>query len=135
MDAERELADLHRCRLMQDQVGRQFDGIVSAVTEFGFFVELNSPPVEGLVHLRSLTDDYYHYDPTRLLLAGERTRRQFRIGMPVQVTLERVDIPRRRMDFLLSGDHPALSGPQGGSKKTPARNKTTGRKKLKPYRR
>ena len=99
MEAERDLADLRRCQLMEDRVGEVFTGIVSSVVDFGFFVELDGILVEGLVHVRTLTGDYYHFDPTSLTLTGESSRRQFHIGMPIEVKLERVDTARRRIDF------------------------------------
>ncbi len=99
MEAERDLADLRRCQLMEDRVGETFTGVISSVAEFGFFVELDEVLVEGLVHVRNLTGDYYHYDPSTLALTGERSRQQFRVGMPLEVKLERVDTARRRIDF------------------------------------
>ncbi|MFO7766307.1 MAG: ribonuclease R [Pelovirga sp.] len=99
MEAERDLADLRRCQLMEDRVGETFTGIISSVVDFGFFVELDDLLVEGLVHVRSLVGDYYHFDPTNLILTGENSRQQFRIGMTVEVKLERVDTVRRRIDF------------------------------------
>lgn len=99
MEAERDLGDLRRCQLMEDRVGETFTGVISSVTEFGFFVELDDNLVEGLVHVRTLTGDFYHYDPTTLTLTGERSRQQFRIGVSLEVKLERVDTVRRRIDF------------------------------------
>jgi len=99
MEAERDLADLRRCQLMEDRVGETFTGVISSVTEFGFFVELDDLLVEGLVHVRTLTGDFYHFDPTTLALTGERSRQQFRVGMSLEVKLERVDTVRRRIDF------------------------------------
>lgn len=102
MEAERDLLDLRRCQLMQDRIGEVFAGIISSVVEFGFFVELEVELVEGLVHIRALKDDFYHFDPAALTLTGERERRQFRIGVPVTVKLDRVDLRRRRIDFVLA---------------------------------
>jgi ribonuclease R len=99
MEAERDLGDLRRCQLMEDRVGEVFAGVISSVTQFGFFVELDDNLVEGLVHVRTLTDDFYHYDPTTLTLTGEGSRQQFRVGMSLAVKLERVDTARRRIDF------------------------------------
>ncbi len=99
MEAERDLADLRRCQLMEDRVGESFTGVISSVADFGFFVELDDILVEGLVHVRTLTGDFYHFDSTAQALTGERSRRQFRVGMPLEVKLERVDTVRRRIDF------------------------------------
>ncbi len=101
MQAERNLIDLRRCQVMLGRVGEEFFGTISSVAEFGFFVELDDLYVEGLVHLRTLKNDYYHFDPTLLALLGERHRRQFKIGMRVRVKLAKVELWRRRIDFTL----------------------------------
>jgi ribonuclease R len=101
MQAERDLVELRRCQLMQERVGEEFSGIISSVVEFGFFVELDDLFVEGLVHVRSLTGDYYSFDPARMALVGDRRRQEFRIGMPVKVVLDKVELWRRRIDFRL----------------------------------
>ena len=101
MLAERDLVDLRRCQLMRDRVGEEFSGVISSVTEFGFFVELDDLYIEGLVHVRSLNDDYYYFDAGRMALVGERRRQEFRIGKPVRVILDKVELWRRRIDFSL----------------------------------
>ena len=101
MQAERDLIELRRCQIMQERIGEEFSGTVSSVAEFGFFVELDAVFVEGLVHLRTLEDDFYHFAPTTRSLVGERTRRTFRVGMRVRVRLIRVELWRRRIDFAL----------------------------------
>jgi ribonuclease R len=82
-------------------VGETFSGIVSGVTSFGMFVELENL-VEGLVHVASLDDDYYVYVECPPSLIGERTKRRFRIGDPVQVELVRVNVDQRQIDFELT---------------------------------
>ncbi|MBM4307222.1 MAG: ribonuclease R [Deltaproteobacteria bacterium] len=99
MEAEREILDRYRVRFMKGKVGEEFQGVVSTVTPFGFFVELKDIFVEGLVRMTSLHDDYYHYHEDRYCLIGERTRQRFRIGDPVRVRVERVDMERRHIDF------------------------------------
>lgn len=99
MEAEREILDRYRVRFMKDKVGEEFKGIISGVTAFGFFVELEDIFVEGLVRVTSLHDDYYHYHEDKYCLVGERTNKRFRIGDPVKVKVERVDVERRHIDF------------------------------------
>jgi len=99
MEAEREIVDRYRIRFMKDKVGEAFDGVISGVTTFGFFVELKETFVEGLVRVTSLHDDYYHYQEKQYCLFGERTRKTFRIGDEVKVRIERVDVERRQIDF------------------------------------
>jgi ribonuclease R len=101
MEAEREIADLKKCQFMQDKVGDVFDGFVSGVTSFGFFVELKDFFVEGLVHVSMLADDYYVFDPKRHTLMGERTGRKFRLADAVRVKVAGVSLERRRIELLL----------------------------------
>jgi ribonuclease R len=99
MEAEREIIDRYRVRYMKGRTGKEFEGVVSGVKPFGFFIELKEIFVEGLVRITSLHDDYYHYYEDKYCLIGERTRKRFRIGDPVRVRVERVDIERRHIDF------------------------------------
>ncbi|MGQ9509942.1 MAG: ribonuclease R [Thermodesulfobacteriota bacterium] len=99
MEAEREILDRYRVRFMKDKIGEEYDGVISGVTSFGFFVELKEIFVEGLVRITSLHDDYYHYHEDKYCLVGERTHKRFRIGEPVRVRVERVDMERRQIDF------------------------------------
>jgi len=99
MEAEREILDRYRIRFMKDKVGEIFDGVISGVTAFGFFVELKDIFVEGLVRVTSLHDDYYHYHEKQYCLRGERTHKTFRIGDEVRVRVDRVDVERRHIDF------------------------------------
>jgi ribonuclease R len=99
MEAEREILDRYRIRFMKEKVGEVFQGVVSGVTAFGFFVEPKEIFVEGLVRMTSLHDDYYQYNEKRYCLVGERTHKTFRIGDEVKVRVERVDVERRHIDF------------------------------------
>lgn len=97
---ERDCDDLEKAVYMKDKIGMTFDGVISGVTNFGFFVELQNT-VEGLVTLSSLKDDYYHYMDDQHILVGEHTRRIFKIGDKVKVTVSAVNVPRRQIDFVL----------------------------------
>jgi ribonuclease R len=99
MEAEREILDRYQVRFMKDKIGEDFEGVISGVTAFGFFVELKDIFVEGLVRLTDLHDDYYHYHEKRYCLVGERTHKTFRIGDEVRVRVDRVDVERRHIDF------------------------------------
>ncbi len=101
MEAEREILDRYRVRFMKDKTGEELEGIISGVTAFGFFVELKDIFVEGLVRVTSLHDDYYQYHEKKYCLAGERTHKMFRIGDEVRVRVDRVDVERRHIDFIL----------------------------------
>lgn len=104
MEAERDIKQLRCCQIMEKRTGEEFTGIIVSVTEFGVFVELDELLIEGLVHIRSMTGDYYHFDPVHHTLTGERRRQQLRIGLPVRVRVERVDVSRRRIDLSLVGE-------------------------------
>jgi ribonuclease R len=99
MEAEREILDRYRIRFMRDKVGDVFEGVISGVTAFGFFVEMKDIFVEGLVRVTSLHDDYYQYHENRYCLIGEKTHKTFRIGDEVKVRVDRVDVERRHIDF------------------------------------
>jgi ribonuclease R len=100
-DATRDVVSWLKCFYMQDRIGEHFDGSIAAVTGFGIFVALDEVYVEGLVHISELGNDYFHFDPARHLLRGERTRRRFRLGDRVGVKLVRVDLEQMRIDFVL----------------------------------
>jgi ribonuclease R len=102
MEAEREIVARYRIRFMKERIGDVFEGVISGVTAFGFFVELTDIFVEGLVRVTSLHDDYYQYHEKRYCLVGERTHKTFRIGDKVSVRLERVEVERRHLDFGLA---------------------------------
>jgi ribonuclease R len=100
-DATRDAVDWLKCEFMLDKVGEVFTGIVSAVTSFGIFVELDDVYVEGLVHVSALGDDYFHFDPAHHRLQGERTRSMFRLADRVTVRVVRVSLDERKIDFEL----------------------------------
>ncbi|WP_173275151.1 ribonuclease R [Paenibacillus sp. NEAU-GSW1] len=98
VDAERDTDKLKKCEFMLDKVGEEFDGIISSVTSFGMFVELDNT-VEGLIRLSDLTDDYYHFHELHMVLIGERTSKVYRIGDEVKIRLARVNMDEYTMDF------------------------------------
>ena len=100
-DATRDVVSWLKCEYMMDKIGEEFPGIISAVTSFGFFVELADIYVEGLVHISNLGQDYFHFDPTSHQLKGERTGMNFRLGDSVKIKVARVDLDEKKMDFEL----------------------------------
>lgn len=100
-DATRDVTSWLKCEYMLDKVGQDFNGIISAVTGFGFFVELEDIFVEGLVHISNLPQDYFHFDPKSHQLKGERTHKIYRLGDKVSVTVARVDLDEKKIDFQL----------------------------------
>ncbi|HHU77034.1 MAG TPA: ribonuclease R [Firmicutes bacterium] len=100
MEAERECVDLKKVEYMEGCLGEVYEGIISGVTSFGFFVELPNT-VEGLVRLASLSDDSYYYDEKSYSLIGERTAQKYSLGDAVRVQVERVDKEMRTVYFAL----------------------------------
>lgn len=98
VDAERDTEALKKAEYMLDKVGEEFEGIISSVTNFGLFVELENT-VEGLIRLSDLTDDYYHYHEMQHALIGERTSNIYRIGDEVKVRVARVNLDEYNIDF------------------------------------
>lgn len=102
MEAEREIVALKKAQFMADKVGEEFSGFISGVRPFGFFVELKDYFVEGLVHISSLGDDFYHFEEEQQRLLGAHRRRIFQVGGEVTVRVARVSLERREIDFELA---------------------------------
>lgn len=100
-EAERAVEDLKKAEYMKDRIGEEFDGIISNVTSFGMFVELENT-IEGLVHMSNMEDDYYQFDEVHHMLIGERRRRTFRIGDNVRIRVLNADVANRTIDFVLT---------------------------------
>lgn len=99
--AERDFDDCLSCEYMEDKIGQEFIGIISSVTDFGFFVQLPNT-VEGLVRMTDLKDDYYEFNEDSMILLGVRTGRAFCMGQQVKVLLSKVNTELRQIDFVLS---------------------------------
>jgi len=101
-EAEREMEDLYRVRLMASHLGQTYSGIISGVAAFGMFVELDEVFVEGLVPLASMDDDYV-FEEKEYTLRGRNRGQRFRLGDPVMVLVESVNLERRQINFRLLG--------------------------------
>ncbi len=101
-EAEREVDERYRCAWMERHVGAEFDGVVSGVTSFGLFIELTQSRINGLVHVTQLPNDYYHFDPARKLMSGERSGLQVRLGDAVRVLVLRASLEEQKIDFRLT---------------------------------
>ena len=136
-DATREVADWLKCEYMQDHVGEEFDGVISSVTGFGFFVRLNDLFIDGLVHISGLANDYYLFDMPKQRLIGENSGIIFRLGDAVKVRVEAVSLEQKQIDFsLISSERkPRRSGKTARTKakKTEVKpsKKTSTKKKAK----
>ncbi|TAK04471.1 ribonuclease R [bacterium] len=101
MDAEREMVDLKKAQFMMDKIGQEFSGFITSLASFGFFVELESYFIEGLVRLSSLKDDSYQYYEREQMIKGRRLGRTFHLGDPVRIKVLRVNAFRSEIDFEL----------------------------------
>ncbi len=101
IEAERDHMKMKQLQYLSKRIGQDFDGVISGVLHFGFFVELAESFVDGLVHAGSLTDDYYDYQEANYSLTGRRTRKSYRLGDPVRVKVTSVSISEGLADFEL----------------------------------
>jgi ribonuclease R len=105
-DAERELMEWKKVKFMQDRVGEDFDGLITSVTKFGFFVELTDMFVEGLVPLNTLTDDYYTYHENTRQIIGQRSRKIYSMGQRIRVLVDRIDPVEKKIQFAILEEKP-----------------------------
>jgi ribonuclease R len=101
--AERELIKLKLLTYLSHRIGMELEAIITGVADYGFFGQAETLPVEGLVHVSTLTDDYYYFDEAGHSLVGRRSKARYRLGDRVRVTVVRVDLQRRQLDFRVSG--------------------------------
>jgi ribonuclease R len=100
-EAERDVSERLKCVFMQRHIGDEFRGQVTGVTSFGLFIELLQNRTSGLVHITSLPNDYYHFDPISHRLTGDRAGRVFQLAQRVRVKVAAVNIDDRKVDFTL----------------------------------
>ena len=98
-EASRDVEARLKCQFMEDKLGQEFIGVITGVTHFGLFVQLDEYQVDGLIHVSSLQNDYYHHDASAQKLVGERSGKEFKLGEEIRVVLARVDMENRRIDF------------------------------------
>ncbi|WP_438319191.1 ribonuclease R [Sporosarcina sp. FA9] len=129
VEAERDTESLKKAQFMLDKIGEEFEGIVSSVTNFGLFVELENT-IEGLVHVSYMTDDYYRFDDRQMIMIGEHTGKQYRLGDEVTIKVVAVKPEESAIDFELVGMKKSFHRP---SRETPkvihaSRKKDDGKK-------
>jgi ribonuclease R len=99
--AERELIKSRLLSYMSERIGLEVHAVITGVADYGFFAQAVEMPVEGLVHISSLVDDYFHFDESSHTLQGRKTKQRFRLGDRVHVRVSRVDLAKRQLDFRL----------------------------------
>src|SRR5439155_16054914 len=95
--AERELVKVRLLTFMSERLGTKAEAIITGVADYGFYAQLEMLPVEGLVHVTTLPDDYYYHEEQTHSLIGRRAGRRFRLGDRVEVEVVRVDLQRRQL--------------------------------------
>lgn len=134
-EATREVNAWLKCEYLQEHVGTEYNGVISAVTSFGLFVELENLYIEGLVHVTALPGDYYAFDKSHQRLVGERSGRSFKLGGLVRVQVARVDLDDRKIDLELieaksakpaKGKSPDKADADPGAKKSAGKDKKSG---------
>src|SRR5262249_44683155 len=102
----RELVKLKLLDYLSDKLGLELEAVITGVADYGFYGQPEDLPVEGLVHISTLPDDYYYFDDASHSLIGQRTKRRYRLGDKVKVKVVRVDLQRRQLDFRVSEPAP-----------------------------
>ncbi len=134
-NAERSSIRYKQVEFMQDKMGEIYDGVISGVTEWGLYVELDENMCEGLVPVRDLADDYYDYDEKNYCLIGRRHGNKYTLGDQVKVQVARADLDRKQLDFALITDtgnpNKPLREHKPGKRHEPSRNKDKRRSRKK----
>jgi ribonuclease R len=105
-DAERDLMEWKKVKFMQDRVGEEFEGLITSVTKFGFFVELTDLFVEGLVPLNTLTDDRYTFHENTREIIGQRAHKRYHLGQKIRVLVDRIDPVEKKIQFAVVEEEP-----------------------------
>jgi ribonuclease R len=98
--AERESIKYKQVEFMTGKIGRIYDGVISGVTEWGIYVELNENKCEGLISTRDLGDDFYVFDEKNYCLRGKRHNHEYRLGDPVRVKISKTNLGKKQLDFV-----------------------------------
>jgi ribonuclease R len=126
-EASRDVEAWLKCYFMRDKLGEEYGGMISSVTPFGIFVQLDTLFIEGLVHVTELGADYFQYDEIKNELRGERTGIRFRLSDRVRVQVSRVDLDARKIDFRLVREVSVKPGARGAVRAPAAAADVSGR--------
>ncbi len=133
-NAERASIRYKQVEYMRDRLGEVYEGVISGVTEWGVYVELDENMCEGLVPVRDLADDYYDYDEKNYCLIGRKTNKRYTLGDRVKVQVARADLDKKQLDFALLSDDgnpnkPVKQKDSGHGRNQPAKQRRKNRKK------
>ena len=130
-DATRDAISWLKCEYMLDKIGEKFDGVITGVTSFGLFVQLQDVFIEGLVHVTSLENDYYELDAGRHRLVGSRSKKVYQLTAPIRVQVVNVDMEQRRIDFEPAEPKPKRPRAKSARGKRPAEEPRRGQRRAK----
>ena len=111
-EATRDVEAWLKCQYVEQHLGEEFDGVITAVTPFGVFVELQNLFVDGLIHISALGNDYFHHDPEMQVIVGERTAKVFRLGDKLKVSVAQVNLEQRKIDLAILSEKKAPRAPK-----------------------
>jgi ribonuclease R len=100
-DAERASVKYKQAEYLQNNIGEEFNGIISGLTEWGMYVEIIANKCEGMIRLRDLNDDFYVLDEKNYCIIGQRRKKKYQLGDEVTITVKKVDLGNRQIDFTL----------------------------------
>jgi ribonuclease R len=104
-EAERASIKYKQAEFLQDKIGQSFTGLISGVSKYGIFVELDGSKCEGMISLKYMDDDFYYLDDENYRVIGQHHGREFKLGAPVKIRVKRVDLQRKQMDFVLDPNY------------------------------
>lgn len=113
-EATRDVASWLKCEFMSHRIGETFEGVISAVTAFGAFVDLTGLYIDGLVHVSTLGEDHYQFDPKAQQLVGRRSGHRYALGQPIRVQVVRVNLEERKIDLVPAPDRGGKISPGRG---------------------
>lgn len=128
-NAERASIRYKQVEFMSERLGKVYTGVITGVTEWGFYVELNENKCEGLVPVRDLENDYYDLDEKNYCLTGRKTGVKYTLGDEVKVQVARADIDKKQLDFFLISDDGNPNKPLRETKNNPRHNPRQEKKK------
>jgi ribonuclease R len=103
-NAERASVKYKEVEYMSERIGNVYDGVISGVTEWGLYVEINENKCEGMIPIRDLDDDYYEFDDKNYCIRGRRKHHVYSLGAPVTIKVERANLEKKQLDFVLVSD-------------------------------
>ncbi len=108
VEAERASVKYKQAEFLQDKIGQSFNGLISGVSKWGIFVELESSKCEGMISLKYLDDDFYYLDDDNYRVIGQHYGREFKLGAPLRIKVKHVDLQKKQMDFILDDPAPGM---------------------------